>query len=157
MVQTILMPTDGSETAEAAMRFVADVARSEQARVVALSVAHGQIWGDTTEAYDPPALRAEAERVAEQQAAELRKAGVEATTRVVPADNVADAIERVAGEEHADLIVMGTHGHTGFARAIIGSVADRVVRHASVPVLLVPITHAMEKSGETRMAGAARA
>jgi nucleotide-binding universal stress UspA family protein len=45
----------------------------------------------------------------------------------------------VTKERGADLIVMGTHGRTALARAVIGSVADKVVRQANVPVVLVPL------------------
>jgi len=44
-----------------------------------------------------------------------------------------------AVEIGADAIVMGTHGRTGLTRAVIGSVADRVLRRADVPVILVPL------------------
>jgi nucleotide-binding universal stress UspA family protein len=47
-------------------------------------------------------------------------------------------IVRLAAELPADLIVMGTHGHTGFKHLLLGSVAERVVRTASVPVITVP-------------------
>jgi nucleotide-binding universal stress UspA family protein len=48
-----------------------------------------------------------------------------------------DEIVRFAKEKDVDLIVMGTHGHTGLARVLLGSVAERVVRHAPCPVLTV--------------------
>ena len=48
-------------------------------------------------------------------------------------------IVKKAEEIGADAIVMGTHGRTGLSRAVIGSVADRVVRNAGVPVVLVPL------------------
>jgi nucleotide-binding universal stress UspA family protein len=50
-----------------------------------------------------------------------------------------EAILRVADERDVSLIVMGTHGRSALARAILGSVADRVVRQAKVPVVLVPL------------------
>ena len=49
-----------------------------------------------------------------------------------------DKIVKLADKEKVDAIVMGTHGVTGLARVFIGSVADRVVRKASCPVILVP-------------------
>jgi hypothetical protein len=48
-------------------------------------------------------------------------------------------IVRYADEHEIDLIVLGTHGRTGVSRALIGSVAERVVRTASCPVLTVPL------------------
>lgn len=47
---------------------------------------------------------------------------------------------RLAKRERADLIVIGTHGRTGLAHVLVGSVAERVVRHAARPVLTVPLT-----------------
>ncbi len=48
-----------------------------------------------------------------------------------------EEIVRIAAEEHADLIVMGTHGRTGLSRVLMGSVAELVMRHASCPVLTI--------------------
>ena len=55
---------------------------------------------------------------------------------VIMGDPVSTII-RVAEEEHVDLIVMGTHGRTGLAHALLGSVAEKVVRKAPCPVLTV--------------------
>ena len=52
-------------------------------------------------------------------------------------DRIICAIDVVAAPRRADLIVMGTHGRTGIKHALIGSVAERVVRHAPCPVLVV--------------------
>ena len=49
----------------------------------------------------------------------------------------ADAILRVSAEEQADLIVMATHGRSGMRRLILGSVAEEIMRHATLPVVLV--------------------
>jgi nucleotide-binding universal stress UspA family protein len=64
--------------------------------------------------------------------------GARVTTETVPSESVADALLAVAGAQSADLIVVGTHGATGFQRLILGSVADKVIRGASQPVLVVP-------------------
>jgi universal stress protein A len=52
----------------------------------------------------------------------------------------ADAIVAAAGRGRANLIVVGTHGRSGLAHLVMGSVAERVVRHAACPVLVVPTT-----------------
>jgi nucleotide-binding universal stress UspA family protein len=52
--------------------------------------------------------------------------------------NVPETILKTAGEKEADLIVMGTHGLTGWRRLIFGSVTERVLRSAPCPVLAVP-------------------
>ncbi len=53
----------------------------------------------------------------------------------------ADEILKQAAECGADLIVMATHGHTGPARFLLGSVTERVLRHSKIPVLAVPPAH----------------
>jgi nucleotide-binding universal stress UspA family protein len=67
----------------------------------------------------------------------------------------ADQIVRLANEEHADIIVMGTHGRRGFGRFLMGSVAEQVVRRAICPVVTIkaPLAHAGPL--ETRAASAA--
>ena len=68
--------------------------------------------------------------------AKAKRSGVRA--RGLLLDGVAaDRIVRAAKGQRADLIVMGTHGRTGIARFVLGSVASRVVSHASCPVLTV--------------------
>jgi nucleotide-binding universal stress UspA family protein len=64
--------------------------------------------------------------------------GAGVTTEVVPDESVADALLAVARSRSVDLIVVGTHGATGLERLILGSVADKVIRGASQPVLVVP-------------------
>ncbi|MEK7485455.1 MAG: universal stress protein, partial [Planctomycetota bacterium] len=51
-----------------------------------------------------------------------------------------EQILKLANEWGADLIVMGTHGRTGIAHAVMGSVAEKIVRHASCPVLTIKST-----------------
>lgn len=57
----------------------------------------------------------------------------------VPAGDPAAEIARYAREHGVDLIVVGTHGRTGMSRALLGSVAERVIRTAPCPVLAVPL------------------
>ena len=73
----------------------------------------------------------------------LRRAGFQAQAEVVTVGGpVADAIIAFAHKVQADLIAMSTHGRTGPSRWFLGSVADRVVRGAGVPVLMIrPIKH----------------
>lgn len=68
--------------------------------------------------------------------AALGGAGVE--TRVLSGNDVAREVCRFAAENGCDLIVTSTHGRTGFRRMMLGSVAEGILRHATVPVLCVP-------------------
>lgn len=139
MAKTILLPADGSATARAAGRFAADIAKEEGDTILVLAVAERAEFGGVE---DPSVSRAIAEfmnDVVQKEAAELNTWGANATTEVVVASKVDEAIVERAEAIGADAIVMGTHGRSGLARAVIGSVADRVVRHSSVPVVLVPL------------------
>lgn len=132
----IVLPVDGSRTAEAAARFAVDIARAEHDRILVLGVA---------QSFDPPggedltaAIHEFMSGVVARETSRVREAGIPAEELVVDSDSPYRAILDVVADREADLVVMGTHGRTGLARAIIGSVADRVVRHAKVPVVLVP-------------------
>jgi len=85
------------------------------------------------------ALEAEEERMANESMEKLiQQAGkeLEITTRIVHGNPVAQ-IESMAKEIEADLIVMGTHGRTGMAHLIMGSVAESVMRNSEMPVMCV--------------------
>lgn len=135
----ILLPTDGSPTADAAARFAESIARAEDGEVLVLSVAERAIVGGIEDQQITATLVEFQQDLAEREAAGIRATGVPATPLVVTADSPHEAILRVAEEQHVSIIVMGTHGRSALARAMLGSVADRVVRHASVPVVLVPL------------------
>lgn len=138
MIRKILTPTDGSQTAQAATQFARDIALYEHAEVIVLGVAHAIQYGDTT-AFDPiPQLMEDERGFVDAEVDLLTAAGVKATGRVECCEQPFETIVDIAEDEGVDLIVMGTHGRTGLARAVIGSVADRVIRHTQVPVVLVP-------------------
>jgi nucleotide-binding universal stress UspA family protein len=63
--------------------------------------------------------------------------GVPATAHAEASDQIADTIVAVAAREKVDVIVVGTHGRTGLSHALLGSVAEAVVRQSTVPVLVV--------------------
>jgi nucleotide-binding universal stress UspA family protein len=72
-----------------------------------------------------------------ERAERLRAAGIACQTRLLEGGPALEIVRR-AQETGADLIVVGTHGRTGIAHAVLGSVAERVVRHSTCPVLTVP-------------------
>jgi universal stress protein A len=80
-------------------------------------------------------------QVDERLQAALTHAAV-AGERVVVDGPAAQAILQAATDRHADLVVMGTIGRTGLKRALLGSVAEAVVRHAPCSVLVVRLTRA---------------
>ncbi len=133
----IILPVDGSQTAEAAARFAEDIAASEGDVIVVLGVA-ASLPDDDRSGVNEAVAEFMATTVAEE-AARIRQAGILAEELVVHAESPVEGILRVSAEQSVDAIVMGTHGRTGLKRAIIGSVADGVVRRSTVPVVLVPL------------------
>jgi len=140
MIKTILVPLDGSTLAERALDTAEQMARSALARIELVLV---QPAGATIGANLTP-LEVGGVSIAEEYlrtiAARLERAGTPPVgSRVATGDRV-ERICHLAKRLHADLVVMGTHGRTGFSRAWIGSIADGVVRQSSVPVYLIPST-----------------
>lgn len=141
-IQTILHPTDFSEPAEHAFHLACSLTRDHEARLVVLYVAPtaypivGEMFVVPPLAADDPIV-ANAEKLREKmEANHLGLEGLPVEYRVEQGDPV-DVILRVADEEEAGLIVLGTHGRTGLDRVLMGSVAEKVVRKAPSSVLAV--------------------
>jgi len=156
MYARILAAVDGSEPSmrayREAMRLAADQhAVLRVAHVIDLGLALVP-WADGAVIdYDAleTALRESGARILEAAVAEARTTGSEAETVLLETDvdNPAAEILTEATRWGADLIVMGTHGRHGLAHLILGSVAEGVVRRASVPVLLLRVTHDVTPAG----------
>lgn len=134
-IQTILHPTDYSERSDIAFRIACSLARDYQAKLVLLHVALRSV---TIEGEAAIAPRSEEYFQAERK--KLEGMSVPAEIRVgrqVAEGAPAEEILRTAQAVKADLIVMGTHGRTGLARMLAGSVAEQVMRRAPCPVLTV--------------------
>jgi nucleotide-binding universal stress UspA family protein len=138
----ILHPTDFSECATQAEAVAIDLARKLDAELVLVQVlvetplySEGFISRRQVQTvYD--AQRKWSEETLEARAAKLRQSGIKTSWRVqMGAPH--EEIVRTAEEEHAGMIVMGTHGRSGLNRALLGSVAERVIRLAPCPVLTV--------------------
>lgn len=143
----VLVPVDFSECSKRALRFAYDLA---QAVGASIEVVH--VWQPPSFVspdllvFDPEAesvslrdwVRAEAHRAMGSFMDEMRAPdGVSVEPRLEHGDP-AETIERLIEETQPDLVVMGTHGRTGVARLLAGSVAERTVRLATCPVLTVP-------------------
>lgn len=139
MARTILFPTDGSATAKAAGRFAADIAKGEHDRILVFAVAQRAEFGGVEDEAVTQGIAEFLQTVLDDEVAALTAAGVTADSEVVVAAKADEEIVKKAEEIGADAIVMGTHGRTGLVRAVIGSVADKVVRHSKIPVVLVPL------------------
>jgi len=136
----ILVPTDGSTSATAAVEPACEIAAQFDSRLHALNVvnlgdvATGSEYTLPTDLIDT--LEAQGEKVTERIAARARESGVETVTQVVDGFPAADILD-YAEENDIDLIVMGTAGRTGLNRFIMGSTTERLIRHADMPVLAV--------------------
>jgi nucleotide-binding universal stress UspA family protein len=144
MYQHILVPIDGSATSERALRDAIKLADGK-AQLRLLHVVE-EVYPLDAEGYafiDYAALRdvarSSGERLLAKAAETARQAGATVETALLEAegDRVANVIDAAAEAWPADLIVIGSHGRSGFSRLLFGSVAEGVVRGASVPVLLV--------------------
>jgi nucleotide-binding universal stress UspA family protein len=136
MYDQILLPTDGSDAAEAAVDHATRLARAFDAPTHVLSVVEPIPAAETDAALVQERLREGADRAIDRAVDRLDAAGVE-TERSVRDGSAHRAILREADAVGADLIVMGTHGRTGVGRVLLGSVTERVVRRADAPVLSV--------------------
>jgi nucleotide-binding universal stress UspA family protein len=143
--QHILVPLDGSEVGERALPHAAQLARLFGARVTLARVveplplphAEAGAWS-VHGAHSVPSVAEVADYLAElSRHTVLDGLAVDVSTPIYPvAAGLLEAVETLG----VDLIVMTTHGHTGFTRLLMGSVADKLIRHAAAPVYVVPVS-----------------
>lgn len=147
-IKRILCPVDSSDFSQRALRYGAALASWYHAELVALSVR--PIFIPTTALESPPPSDlGTIQRRDESLRTFVRESVGGAAVRIVTAEGtVVEEIVRLAGELPADLIVMGTHGLSGFERLLLGSVTERVLRKAPCPVLTVP-RHATDAAVHT--------
>ena len=142
-VRRILYPTDFSKGSGAAFARAVQLAKADRAQMLIVHVL-APVVPIAGEGYISPQVyddietsgRNHAQRRLSALQAKAKKAGVRATTLLL--EGVAhEQIIRAAKSKKADLIVMGTHGHTGIVRFFLGSVTSRVIAGAPCPVLSV--------------------
>jgi nucleotide-binding universal stress UspA family protein len=137
----ILVCLDGSALAEAALPHAQLLASDESAEILLLRVS---VNPAAEFSFSDPSIAdnliqdMEAETLAYMQSArrKLQKAGFR-TSFLICQGAIAETILHVAVENQADVIVMSTHGRSGIKRWLLGSVADRVVTHSKIPVMLI--------------------
>ncbi|MGU7812178.1 universal stress protein [Burkholderia sp. AW49-1] len=157
MYSNILVALDGSDTSSRALDAALNLASETGARLTPVYVVDFLVPAYDTYGYDPSilidAFREEGLRVTEDAAKRMKARGVAGTpqiSNVAPSrEDVPQRIVGLAGEIKADLIVMGTHGRRGFQRLFLGSVAERVLRLATCPVLMIPASCAAKAPAET--------
>lgn len=133
MYGDVLFPTDGSDATRAALKHALDIAGQYGATLHVLSVV-GDDPFRTEEGHEDATVTAE--RTVAAVETRVQREDVTVTTSVRHGDPH-EEILAYADEHGIDLIVMGTHGRTGIDRALLGSVTERVVRTANVPVVTV--------------------
>lgn len=135
--ENILVPTDGSETAERALAAGIDLANVGDARLHVLSVVDMTSLGvDVYSEFNVDVLEERAESVIETATNDAREGGVESVEGTVEYGSaIHRAIRSYVREHDVDVVVMGTHGRSGLERWLLGSVAEKVVRTSPVPVL----------------------
>jgi nucleotide-binding universal stress UspA family protein len=142
MYKKLLVADDGSEPCAAALNEAINLAKSVGAELhIVFVVFHPKTFGHpiVNLAAVEDELRAEGQAILDRAVAQAREAGVAATTDMVEAtrEPIPVTLLAAAAKAHADLIVMGTHGRSGIGRAVLGSVAESLLRAATLPVLLV--------------------
>jgi len=140
----ILVPLDGSPTADRGLQEAVRLARELKSKLRLLHVIDDfpmlmEMSAISSFEAGLQRMREYGESVLTRALAQAAEAGVEAQTvlREVTQGRVADIVIEEAGKAACDLIVMGTHGRRGLSRLALGSDADRVARSSPVPVLLV--------------------
>ncbi len=144
MYKKILVPIDGSATGERGLSEAISLAKDQGAQLQLLHVLSDSylntvLLGGIYTADLLQRIHDEATQILESAAKRAREAGVPADTQLLEYHNsqVGQGIVQEAQRWQADLIVMGTHGRRGVDRAMMGSDAEYVVRHAPAPVLLL--------------------
>jgi nucleotide-binding universal stress UspA family protein len=144
--RTFLVPYDFSAHSKMALDTAVDLAHRLGARLhlvhVVQTPAFANGYGtfgiaEATAPFDIGEIRQRAMGALGEVIDGLPKAAGKVEAHVVEGGHIAEAIGAIADRIGADLIVMGTHGHTGLVHAFLGSVAERTLRHAPCPVLTV--------------------
>ena len=143
-IRKILVPTDLSPEGERAFPAVAELALQSHAAVLLLHVVENPSLSSAGAGPFPlhmlPGTVQEVQRV--QELLEQRRGsfpkGVEVSVEALVAPSVPQAIAHHAQRNDCDLIALSSHGRSGFRRLVLGSVAEAVLRHSPVPVLVFP-------------------
>ncbi|ADQ66714.1 universal stress protein uspa-like protein [Halogeometricum borinquense DSM 11551] len=137
--QDVLVPTDGSNCANQALSVGVAVADAEGAELHLLSaIAIAALGVDVRVDVQMEMLEESAQQLIDDAAAFAADAGVEPTSKAVEyGPSIHQTILTYIEEQDIDLVVVGTHGRTGFDRYLLGSVTDYLVRTSPIPVLTV--------------------
>jgi universal stress protein A len=146
-IETIIVPTDYSANATVAMPYAVELARAFQSQIHLVHVFEASLYFTATAADTFAVLAAtpaawletkvvESEELLILEGKKLAADGINVTTKMLKGNPVRELV-RYAGEQRNAFIVVATHGYTGLAHAVMGSVAERLVRTSPCPVLTV--------------------
>lgn len=140
-VKKILLPVDGSQSAEVAIEMVRKMAASFGAKIYVINVVELRREGAIHEAYIYGGdvikqFQTFSENIIKDISQKLEGYDFEAVSVV---GHPADEILNMAQEKDVDVIVMATHGMTAMKRFLVGSVTNYVVHHSKKPVLVIPV------------------
>ena len=141
MYEKILLPTDGSDGMGEVIAHAASLADVHDATLYALYVVNTASLNDLPLESSWDGLRRALEREGDVALNDVEQQVGDVTLHTESVEGPpGKEIVRYADEHDCDVIVMGTHGRSGFDRLLLGSVAERVVRSSNVPVLTIPVT-----------------
>jgi nucleotide-binding universal stress UspA family protein len=146
MYERILVPTDGSASAERAMEQALGLAEAFDAELALLHVVDTRRYDTSIESATAP-LEERGKRYLDRLVSAAGDAGVALST-AIEYGRPARAILAYADANDVDLVVVGTRGEGGLSRRLLGSVTGYVVTHADVPVHVVPAVDEQTKAGE---------
>lgn len=159
MYRHILVAIDGSPTSARAFDAALQLARESGAELQPLYVVDVPIMAYDAPGYDPSIVRdaflEESKHLADDALARMKHDNVQGAPRVIEANPVGDdfdiahCILHAATDLNADLVVMGTHGRRGVRRLVLGSVAERFLRIAKCPVLMISAHGVPEGASDT--------
>ena len=143
MFTRILVPVDGSDTSNKALAAAVRMTQGADGRMRLVHVMDELAYAADHPHYGSELMRAvreEARRVLSDASDVVAAASLTAEASLIesPGRRLGDVIAEEAKRWNADLVVVGTHGRRGFARALLGSGADQIIRTSPVPVLVVP-------------------
>ena len=145
LINRILLPLDGSDLSKLALPVGEELAAELKVPITLFQMAHmvipyaddmtGTAFIDYTKLSEDVEKLVRAEIIAMEK--ELREKGLTVTHSVTSGFDAADEIIEAGKKVGADLVVMSTHGRSGLGRWVLGSIAEKVLRHGEIPLLLV--------------------
>ncbi len=143
MYHRILVPIDGSATSEHALDEAIKFAQQQKAYIEVLYVMEDIMYAEADDFLNyaelVQSIRVRGEKILARAKNKLQETGIAHEEKLLEAhgDRIANIIVKEADSNLIELIIIGTHGRSGFSRILLGSVAEGVVRTAAVPVLLI--------------------